>query len=101
LLQCTECLAVHAEKVFAGENEINNNALYLLRRIKRFGQKEVQKRKMWRGVQTRLRNIEKLNDILHFLEGRGYLKVEKSSTGGRPAELIKINPAFLDDTTVQ
>jgi len=96
-VKVTECLAVHAEKVFAGDDAKNNDALYLLRRIKRFGQNEVQKRKMWRGVATRFRNIERLDEILQMLEGRGYLRVEKSSTGGRPAETIKINPAFLDE----
>jgi len=97
----TECLAVHAEKVFAGEDQRNNDALYLLRRIRRYGQREIAKRKMWRGVQSRFRNIEKLDDILQFLEGRGYLRVESVSTGGRPAEIIKVNPAALGEKPVQ
>jgi uncharacterized cupin superfamily protein len=99
-VKVTECLAVHAEKVFAGDNQ-HNDALYLLRRIKRYGQKEIQKRKMWRGVASRFRNTEKLDEILHFLEGRGYLRLEKNSTGGRPAEIIKVNPAFLNEKPVQ
>ena len=94
----TECLAVHAEKVFAGEDQRNNDALYLLRRIKRHGQREIKKQKMWRGVQSRFRVAEKLDDILGFLQERGYLRIEKLSTGGRPAELIKVNPAVLGDT---
>jgi len=49
----TECLAVHAEKVFAGEDQRNNDALYLLRRIRRYGQREIRKQKMWRGVMSR------------------------------------------------
>jgi len=31
------------------------------------------------------------------LEERGYLRVEKNSTGGRPADYIKVNPALLGD----
>jgi hypothetical protein len=96
-VKVTECLTVHAEKVFAGDDQKNNDALHLLRKIKRYGQREIQKRKMWRGVQTRFREIVKLDEILQFLEGRGYLRVEKSNTSGRPAEVIKINPAFLDE----
>jgi hypothetical protein len=97
----TECLAVHAEKVFAGDDQQNNDALYLLRRIKRYGQREIKKQKMWRGVVSRFRVAEKLDEVLQFLEGRGYLRVEKVSTGGRPGEVIKVNPAFLEEKPVQ
>jgi len=100
-VKITECLAVHAEKVFAGDEPQNNDALYLLRRIKRYGQREIKKQKMWRGVMSRFRNAERLDDTLSFLEGRGYLRVEKSATGGRPAEIIKVNPAVLGDKPVQ
>jgi len=91
-----ECLAAHAEKVFAGEDEKNNNALYLVRRIKRYGQKKITKTKMWGGVKRRFTTADNLNDVLQLLEEKGYVKVEKQSTGGRPAEVIRFNPALFD-----
>jgi len=99
-VKVTECLAVHAEKVFVGDNQ-HNDALYLLRRIKRHGQKEIKKQKIWRAVMSRFRKAERLDEILQFLEGRGYLRVEKNATGGRPAETIKINPALFDEKPPQ
>jgi len=95
--EVTECLAVHAEKVFTGEDERNNNALYLLRRIKRYGQRNITKTKMWHGVKARFKTVDSLNELLQFLEERGYIKIEKQPTGGRPAEVIKVNPVFLDN----
>ena len=97
----TECLAEHSYKVFAGEDERNNDAIYLLRRITKYGQRQVAKQKMWQGTKSKFRTMERLNEILNFLEERGYLRVEKNSTGGRPADYIKVNPALLGDRPPQ
>ena len=97
----TECLSVHAEKVFAGDDQINNDAIYLLRKIKRYlqsGRLEVSKQKIWQGVKRRFGNAAKLDEILQFLEERGYIQTHKKSSGGRPAEIIKINPLILMNT---
>jgi len=88
-------------KVFAGEDERNNDAIYLLRRITKYGQRQVAKQKMWQGTKSKFRTMERLNEILNFLEERGYLRVEKNSTGGRPADYIKVNPAVLGDRPPQ
>ena len=92
-----ECLAVHAQKVFAGDDQRNNDAIYLLRRITRYGQRQVAKQKMWQGVKSRFRAMEKLDEILTFLEEHGYIRIEKVATGGRPADYIKVNPALFHD----
>ena len=92
-----ECLAVHAQKVFAGDDQRNDDAMYLLNRIKRYGQRQITKRKMWQGVKSRFRIVDRLNEILQFLEEHGYIKIDKTATGGRPAECINVNPAFLND----
>ena len=99
-IKVTECLAEHAYKVFAGEDERNNDAVYLLRRIRRYGQRQIAKQKMWQGVKSKFRVMEKLNEILTFLEERGYIRMENVSTGGRPAEVIKVNPTILGDKPV-
>jgi len=91
-----ECLAVHAEKVFAGDDQRNNNALYLLRRIKKYNKLQIVKGKMYHGVKSRFRAVSELDDTLQFLEERGYIKIEKAPTGGRPAEVVKINPFIID-----
>jgi len=96
-----ECLAEHSYKVFAGEDERNNDAIYLLRRITKYRQRQVAKQKMWQGTKSKFRTMERLNEILNFLEERGYLRVEKNSTGGRPADYIKVNPAVLGDKPPQ
>jgi hypothetical protein len=98
--EVVECLAAHAEKVFAGENEQTSNAFYLLRRMKRYGQHTIPKTKIWQGVKKRLRHATTLNDTLSYLEERGYVKIERSQTGGRPSETIKVNPAFLNDNLI-
>jgi hypothetical protein len=93
----TECLAVHAEKVFAGNDDTNNAAIYLLNRFKRYGRLQIQKGKMWNAVKKKFGTVEELNEVLNFLQERGYIRVEKMATGGRPAEYVKINPVFLDN----
>ena len=95
--EVAENLAVHSQKVFAGDDQRNNDAVYLLRRIKRYGQKQITKRKMWHGVKGRFKNADRLNELLAFLEEQGYIKIETAPSGGRPAENIKVNPAFLYD----
>lgn len=97
-VKVTECLAVHAQKVFAGDDQRNNDALYMLRRIQRHGQRQIAKQKMWQGVKSRFRVAERLDEILQFLEEHGYVRIERVPTGGRPAEYIKVNPAILNET---
>jgi hypothetical protein len=47
--EVTECLAVHAEKVFVGNDQLNNNGIYLLNKFKKYlksGRREIQKQKI-------------------------------------------------------
>jgi len=97
--EVTECLAIHAEKVFAGDDQRTNNTLYLIKRIKRYGQQQIAKQKMWQGVKSKFRATERLDEILQYMEERGYIRIEKVSTGGRPADYIKVNPALLDENS--
>jgi len=92
-------LAVHAEKVFAGNDQLNNDGIYLLNKFKKYlksGRREIQKQKVWQSVKNRIGNATNLDEVLQFLEERGYIKIEKQSTGGRPAEVVKINPFIID-----
>ena len=95
--EVTECLAAHAQKVFSGDDERSGDALYLLRRIKRYGQRQITKKKMWNGTKQKFKDADRLNEILQFLEERAYIKIDKTPTGGRPAESITVNPAFLHE----
>jgi hypothetical protein len=92
----TECLSIHAEKVFAGNDEKSTAALYLIGRIKKYGKAQVTKRKMWQSIRKKFGTVEYLDEILKFLQERSYIKVEKVSTGGRPSEVIRINPLLLN-----
>ena len=93
----TECLSVHAEKVFAGDDERNNLAVYLLKRIKQYNKLEIPKQKMWRGVRGKFGTAERLDEVLNFLQESGYVKLEKQKTKGRPLDVVKINPLLLND----
>lgn len=88
------CLAKHTESIFteAGADPDVEDAKYILRRLTSKGEHEVSKGELVR----RCKRFQKASDMtpgLRLLEERNYIQRESRSTGGRPAETIRINPA--------
>jgi len=88
----TEVFAVHAEKVFAGNDRKNNNAQYLLNRIKTMKVDEFNKQGLWQKARRRFQNVEEFDEALQILENGGYIRIEILKTNGRPLTKIKVNP---------
>ena len=88
----TEVLAVHAEKVFMGTERKNNDAIYLLGRIKAMAVDEFKKQDLWQKSCKRLQTAEVFDEALKILESHKYIKVETIPTKGRPMTMIKVNP---------
>ncbi len=88
----TEVLAVHAEKVFAGNDKKHNNALYLLRRIQSLETDEFNKQDLWQKSRRRFHSAESFDEALNTLENNGYIRIEAHQTKGRPLTTIKVNP---------
>jgi len=93
--QITDCLAVHAEKVFAGNDRQRCNALYLLNRIKSLTMDEFGKQDLWQKAKRRFQGADDFDDALNVLETNGYIRVEIHQTKGRPTSVIKVNPSVL------
>lgn len=88
----TEVLAVHAEKVFAGNDKKHNNALYLLNRIQALESDEFNKQDLWQKSRSRFHSAESFDEVLNTLENNGYIRIEVKQTKGRPLTIIKVNP---------
>lgn len=89
----TDCLAVHAEKVFTGNDKKNSDALYLLKRIKEMDD-EFSKQDLWQKARRRFPNAEAFDEALQVLERGGYIRIEVHQTKGRPVFKIKVNPSI-------
>jgi len=89
----TECLAAHAERVFAGSDKKTSDAKYLLGRIGEMGA-EFNKRELMIKVRGRLQSSETLDAALKVLEECGYICIEEIPTAGRPLTKILVNPAI-------
>lgn len=87
-----EVLAVHAEKVFMGNERKNKDAIYLLTRIKSLGIEEFNKQDLWQKVKRRFITVDSFDEVLQTLEESGYIKIEIHQTKGRPLTTIKVNP---------
>ncbi|HHV11301.1 MAG TPA: DUF3987 domain-containing protein [Clostridiales bacterium] len=92
-----EVLAVHAEKVFMGNERKNNDAIYLLTRIKALGIDEFNKQDLWQKTKRKFNTVDSFDEGLQALEGSGYIKIETHQTKGRPLTTIKVNP-FINCT---
>jgi hypothetical protein len=87
-----DVLAIHAEKVFAGSDKNNNNALYLWKRIAALGADMFNKQDLWQKARRRFSTADSFDDALKMLEENKYIKVEMRQTKGRPLTSIKVNP---------
>ena len=88
----TDCLAAHAEMVFAGSDKKTGDAVYLLRRIGEMGG-EFNKRELWVKARRRFANSASFDETLRVLEESGYIRIEVIPTDGRPLTKIQVNPA--------
>ena len=88
----------HAQAAFhlmgMGESQEVKDAKYILKRIDSIGQTEITKRDLFRLCDGRFPNIELMEAGLKLLVDHGYLRTEKVKTGGRPTEIVILNPEY-------
>ncbi len=92
-----EYLEGHARRVYAsGENPALEGARALLSRIRKGDVKDGDTvRSVYRGRQwSRLSTAEEVGAAAGVLEDYGWLRVEKTDTGGRPTTLLRLHPSL-------
>lgn len=67
------------------------DAKYILRRLEADGRTELSKRELLR-LCRRFHSIEDMGSGLNELSRRGYIRIEKAQTGGRPTENVILSP---------
>lgn len=67
-------------------------AKYILKRIHSSGLYDTTKRNLFQQCNGRLRSVEEMEPGLRVLLKRGYIRIDKAKTGGRPTEKIIFNP---------
>lgn len=68
------------------------DAKYILKRIHSSGLYDTTKRELFRQCDGRMRSMEEMEPGLKVLVDRGYIRIDKIKTGGRPTEKIIFNP---------
>jgi len=74
------------------EGQEAKDAKYILRRIAAAELFDTTKRELFRQCDGRMRSMEEMEPGLKILVDRGYIRIDKVSTGGRPSEKIIFNP---------
>ena len=74
------------------ESQEEKDAKFILRRLMETGKDEISKRDLFNLVKGRLRKVDAMQPGLDELERRSYIRRQKSNTGGRPTEKIRLNP---------
>lgn len=74
------------------ETPEEKDAKYILKRIRAAGLYDTTKRELFRQCDGKMRTVEEMEPGLKVLADRGYIRVDKVSTGGRPTEKIIFNP---------
>ena len=64
----------------------------MLKRILSSGEKRLSKREIHRSAKGHFRRVEDMDPALKLLTEMGYIRSIKEETGGRPTEVIQINP---------
>ena len=79
----------HAKAIYTeqAEPKVTNDATYLWKRL--MGHASVNKRDLSRRIRKKGFNLD---EALEELTKRGYVFVEKLKTGGRPSEMVYVNP---------
>ncbi|MCD8147754.1 MAG: DUF3987 domain-containing protein [Clostridiales bacterium] len=90
------CLAKHTESIFteAGADPDVGDAKYISQKLQRLGEPEVSKREL-RRICRRFKRADEMAPALKMLEEREYIRIDRSLTGGRPTEIIRVNPFWL------
>lgn len=86
----------HARAAFqimglADSKEVKD-AKYILKRIHASGLYDTTKRELFRQCDGRMHSMEEMEPGLKVLVDRGYIRIDKIKTGGRPTEKIIFNP---------
>lgn len=68
------------------------DAKYILKRIHASGLYDTTKRLLFRQCDRRMHSMEEMEPGLEVLVDRGYIRIDKIKTGGRPTERIVFNP---------
>lgn len=88
----------HAKAAFhlmgMSEPQEEKDAKYILKRLDTIDGDSTSKRDLLRLCDGHLKTADDLQAGLDLLVDRGYLYIEKVSTGGRPTEKIYINPEY-------
>ena len=70
----------------------DKNAKYILKKLLAGGWQQLSKRDLFRQCDGRIRTVEDMEPGLKVLVDRGYIYIDRISTGGRPTEKIILNP---------
>ena len=95
-----EYLEGHALRIYAsGENPALEGARALLTRIRKGDVKDGDTvRSIYRGREwLRLSTAEEVNAAASVLEDYGWLRIEKTGTGGRPTTLLRLHPSLGEE----
>jgi len=89
----------HAKMAFLlmDADDSASKAQYVLKRIEDSRQAEISKRDLHRACHGRYKKVDDMDCALKTLIEMNYIRVEKISTGGRPSDVVKVNPAILGD----
>lgn len=85
-------LEANAQKAYftMGADETVSDARYLLQKVQ--GEDGITKRELFRRCHGHFSKVEDMAPAVNELVDRGYIRIDKEETGGRPTEIIKINP---------
>lgn len=73
------------------ETPEEKDAKYILKRIRASELYDTTKRELFRQCDGKMRTVEEMEPGLKVLVDRGYIRIDKVSTGGRPTERIIFN----------
>jgi hypothetical protein len=91
----TDVLSAHAEKVYAGSDRRNNDALYLLKKLRKLSgaDSEIGKQEVWQKTKGKFSGAEALDEALATLEDNGYIRIEqRKGKMGRAVSVVVMNP---------
>lgn len=98
-----EFFSAHAEAAYQlmGADETTADAKYLLRRIKSDGRLELSKRDLHQKCRGKFRRVEDMAPALQVLSDMRYVRLLDVSTGGRPTQMIMVNPLTQNTRNTQ
>ena len=91
-----EYFLAHARAAFQimgiTEGQDSKDAKYILKRLEADGRTEISKRDLYQLCNGKFKDVDSMEPGLNVLTGRGYVRIDRVKTGGRPTEKIYINP---------